>query len=75
MPTAVDHLEAALARITREDIAALPPARRKQLQATLGAWECLCDDLAQRKPNGTQPDTGPRSAGVLADLKQEPRDE
>ena len=43
MPSAVDHLEAALACITREDIAALPPARRERLKATLGAWACPCD--------------------------------
>src|SRR5262245_10952278 len=49
MPNAVDHLEAALARITREDIAALPPARRERLKATLGAWACLCDDLVHRQ--------------------------
>jgi hypothetical protein len=62
--TSIDHLEAALARITREDIAALPPARRERLRATLGAWECLCCELVQPRPNG-----------VLADLHQKPRDE
>jgi hypothetical protein len=43
--TNIDRLEAALAAITRDDIAALPPARRRSLQATLGAWGCLCDDI------------------------------
>jgi hypothetical protein len=63
--TPIDHLEAALARLTREDIAALPPARRQRLRATLGAWECLCCELVQpRWPNG-----------ILADLQQKPRDE
>ena len=60
MPNAVDHVEAALARLTREDIAALPPARRRRLQASLGAWECLCRDLAQ--PQGQQQPHG----GVLS---------
>jgi hypothetical protein len=41
----VDRIEAALAELTREDIAALPPARRRRLQSTLGSWECLCDDI------------------------------
>jgi molybdopterin-guanine dinucleotide biosynthesis protein A len=57
--SAVDHLEAALARIRREDIAALPPARRERLKAQLGEWECLCDELVQPKP----------TAGVLAALR------
>jgi hypothetical protein len=51
---AVDHLEAALARLTREDIAALPPSRRQRLKAALGTWECLCDKLAQPKPEPTR---------------------
>jgi hypothetical protein len=41
----VDRVEAALAELTREDIAVLPPARRRALQASFGAWECLCDDI------------------------------
>jgi hypothetical protein len=57
---AVEHVEAALERLTREDIAKLPPHRRRRLQATLGAWECLCDDILHPKPVN----------GVLADLKQ-----
>ncbi len=48
--TAVDRVEAALAELTREEIAALPPARRERLKATLGAWECLCGALVQPKP-------------------------
>ena len=60
MPNAVDHVEAALARLTREDIAALPPARRERLKAQLAAWACLCDKLVQPKPNG----------GVLTLLKK-----
>jgi hypothetical protein len=53
--TAVDRVEAALAELTREEIAALPPARRRRLQATLGAWECLCDDILQRAPPSRPP--------------------
>jgi hypothetical protein len=41
----VDRVEAALAELTREDVAALPPARRRALQAAFGAWEALCDDI------------------------------
>lgn len=58
MPTAVDHVEAALARLTRADIAALPPARRQRLQGMLESWGLLCDDLVQ-----------PPKSGVLADLQ------
>jgi hypothetical protein len=47
---AITHLEAALERITREDIAALTPARRRRLQASLGAWECLCSDIPHPPP-------------------------
>jgi hypothetical protein len=57
----VDHLEAALARLTREDVAALPPARRRRLQATLGAWECLCDDILHQEQRP--------KAGLLAELR------
>jgi hypothetical protein len=74
MPTAVDHLEAALARITREDIATLPPERRRRLQATLGSWSCLCDDLVQPKPNGPLAKSAAKP-GVLSDLQRLPRDE
>lgn len=58
--TNVDRLEGALAAMTREDIAALPPARRERLKATLGAWECLCTEMVQPKPNG----------GILDRLKE-----
>ena len=58
--TPIDHLEAALARIIREDIAALPPARRERLKAQLATWELLCDELVQPKPN----------SGVLNRLKK-----
>jgi hypothetical protein len=50
MPTAVDHLEAALARVTREDIAALAPARRRSLQITLQSWAYLSSDILHRTP-------------------------
>ena len=59
MPTAVDHVEAALERLTREDIAVLPPARRQRLRTVLGTWKLLCDDLVQPKP----------TKGVLGELK------
>lgn len=58
---AVEHVEAALERLTREDIARLPPARRRRLQAALGAWECLCTELVEPQP--------PKE-GVLADLRR-----
>jgi hypothetical protein len=48
--TNVDFLEAALDALTREDVAALPPARRRRLQAALGAWSCLCDDILHQPP-------------------------
>jgi hypothetical protein len=54
MPTVVDHVEAALERLTREEIAALPPARRARLRAILGTWESLCHELAQPKPGETK---------------------
>lgn len=65
MPTAVDHVEAALARLTREEIAALSPARRERLKGALGAWECLCSELVQPRPR----------SGVLGDLENGKRAE
>jgi hypothetical protein len=50
MPTVVDHVEAALLRLTREEIAALPAARRARLKAQLGACERVCDELGQLQP-------------------------
>jgi hypothetical protein len=47
MPTAVDHVEAALERLTLQDIHELPPVRRRHLQTTLGAWACLCGDTTK----------------------------
>jgi hypothetical protein len=44
MPNNIDRLEAALDALTRADVFALPPARRRRLQAALGAWKTICDD-------------------------------
>jgi hypothetical protein len=55
---AVSHVEAALERLTRDDTAALPPARRRRLQATLDGWACLCSDILHKPP----PDERPGSA-------------
>jgi hypothetical protein len=63
MPTAVDHVEAALELLTREDIARLTPARRQRLRAALATWECLCMELVQPKE------------GVLRRLKEGERSE
>jgi hypothetical protein len=65
---AVDHVEAALERLTRGDIAALPPARRKRLQAMLSAWQCLCDDIASDRIEKILKCT--TAAGVVAQLNQ-----
>ena len=63
----VDRLEAALAELSREDVAALPPARRRRLQATLGSWECLCSDILHQPKTPVPLET--KSVGVLAELK------
>ena len=63
MPTAVEHVEAALERLTVEEIAALPPARRLRLNTKLAAWARLCAEKRQPK------------SGVLMDLQNGKRAE
>jgi hypothetical protein len=76
--SAVDHVEAALERLTSEDIAALSPARRARLRATLTMWECLCHEKVQSEPKpprlyvtGDAQERLQReqTSGVLADLR------
>jgi hypothetical protein len=62
MPTAVDHAEAALERLTLADIAALPPARRSRFRELLRHWHMLAE--------GPKPEHPPK-AGVLAQLRKE----
>jgi hypothetical protein len=57
---AVDHVESALARLTREDISALSPVRRAQLADRLRHWWQVTLQEQHR--------LNPR-AGVLADLR------
>jgi len=57
---AVDHAEAALERLTMQDIHALPPARRSRFRELLRHWHMLAS------PKPAEP-----KAGVLAQLKGE----
>jgi hypothetical protein len=56
----VGHVEAALARLTREDISALSPVRRAQLADRLRHWW----QITLEKQHGLNP-----RAGVLTDLQ------
>ena len=68
MPTAVDHVEAALELLKPEDIAMLTPARRTRLSDALYAHHALIEayvtGTAFPKVKRDQP-----KAGVLAQLK------
>ena len=45
--TPIDHLEAALEAVSREDARALAPVVRRRLYAKLGSVQSLFDDPAQ----------------------------
>jgi hypothetical protein len=55
----VDHVEAALERLTLQDIHDLPPRRRQQLAELCFHWFQLCDGKTYRVVE----------TGVLGDLK------
>jgi hypothetical protein len=57
--TPVDHLEAALERVTEQDLAALPPALRRRLYAKLGSLQSILDELSKPRPK----------SGLLAELR------
>jgi hypothetical protein len=72
----VDHVEAALERLTLQDIAALPPARRSRFRELLWHWHMLAS------PKPAEPSAGDEtfvnrngravpafSDGVLDELK------
>jgi hypothetical protein len=57
MPSAVDHAEAALERLTLEDVERLPPARRSRFRELCWHWFQLAEKPEEPK------------AGVLGELK------
>jgi hypothetical protein len=48
MPTAVDHAEAALERLSLADVHALPPAHRRRLAELCFHWFQLCEGRTYR---------------------------
>lgn len=64
MPSAVDHLEAALSRLDPEELRTLAPARRRRLRETLGCYAYILDHWEREAQKAKKP-----RSGVLGALK------